>query len=122
MSSQFIGEVLRSTPVLFTGGFSGGVPRDLTANNWAVTTENTLPSRTQGPQAPSDGLAYYSFNGSTQEWTVADHANLECLESLLLKTFWDSRYLRTCLSKLVVEVAAQTRVEMKEWEEVQAWH
>ena len=78
MSSQFIGEVLRSTPVLFTGGFSGGVPRDLTANNWAVTTENTLPSRTQGPQAPSDGLAYYSFNGSTQEWTVADHANLEC--------------------------------------------
>ena len=78
MSSQFIGEVLRSTPVLFTGGFSGGVPRDLTANNWAVTTENTLPSRTEGPQAPSDGLAYYSFNGSTQEWTVADHANLEC--------------------------------------------
>ena len=77
MSGRFIGEVLRSTPVLFTGGFSGGVPRDLTANNWTVTTENTLPSRTEGPQAPSDGLAYYSFNGSSQEWTVADASILE---------------------------------------------
>ena len=54
---------------------------DLTDNNSvtaALGTVPVLPSRTQGPQAPSDGLAYYSFNGSTQEWTVADHANLEC--------------------------------------------
>jgi len=43
MSGQFIGEVLRSTQVLFTGGFSGGVPRDLTANNWSVTTEADPP-------------------------------------------------------------------------------
>ena len=54
---------------------------DLTDNNSvtaALGTVPVLPSRTEGPQAPSDGLAYYSFNGSTQEWTVADHANLEC--------------------------------------------
>ena len=80
MSSRFITEVLSSDPALFLYGnsnYGGNAPRDIAVNAHTVTTENTAPSLGVETGIAPHPLTYWTFNGSTQEWRVADAASLE---------------------------------------------
>ena len=80
MSSRFITEVLSSDPALFLYGnsnYGGNAPRDIAVNAHTVTTENTAPSLGVETGIAPHPLTYWTFNGTNQEWRVADAASLE---------------------------------------------